>query len=220
MSDLSTLTPGTYVIDASHTEVGFVARHAMVTKVRGYFRDLEGTIAVAENLADSTATATMKTASVDTGSADRDGHLKSADFFDVENNPEITFVSTGVNNVSGNTFDVTGDLTINGVTKPVTLAAEYDGTAQDPFGNVRAGFTASTTVEREDWGLTWNASLETGGVLVSKKITLNLEISAIKAGALDTPAEPGPVPLSRPRLRASRLGRGRPRTSATGARSG
>ena len=180
MSDLSTLTAGTYVIDASHTEVGFVARHAMVTKVRGYFRDLEGTIAVAENLADSTATATMKTASVDTGSADRDGHLKSADFFDVENNPEITFVSTGVNNVSGNTFDVTGDLTINGVTKPVTLAAEYDGTAQDPFGNVRAGFTASTTVEREDWGLTWNASLETGGVLVSKKITLNLEISAIK----------------------------------------
>ena len=180
MSDLSTLTAGTYVIDPSHTEVGFVARHAMVTKVRGYFRDLEGTITVAENLADSTATATMKTASVDTGSADRDGHLKSADFFDVENNPEITFVSTGVNNVSGNTFDVTGDLTINGVTKPVTLAAEYDGTAQDPFGNVRAGFTASTTVEREDWGLTWNASLETGGVLVSKKITLNLEISAIK----------------------------------------
>ena len=180
MSDLSTLTAGTYVIDPSHTEVGFVARHAMVTKVRGYFRDLEGTITVAENLADSTATATMKTDSVDTGSADRDGHLKSADFFDVENNPEITFVSTGVNNVSGNTFDVTGDLTINGVTKPVTLAAEYDGTAQDPFGNVRAGFTASTTVEREDWGLTWNASLETGGVLVSKKITLNLEISAIK----------------------------------------
>lgn len=180
MTDLSTLAAGTYVIDPSHTEVGFVARHAMVTKVRGYFRDLEGTITVADDLAASTATATMKTASVDTGSADRDGHLKSADFFDVDNNPEITFVSTGVSNVSGTTFELTGDLTLMGVTKPVTLEAEYDGTAQDPFGNVRAGFTASTTVEREDWGLSWNAALETGGVLVSKKITLNLEISAIK----------------------------------------
>ncbi len=185
MTDISTITPdtlaaGTYTLDASHSEVGFVARHAMVTKVRGYFRDLEGSITVAEELADSSATATMKTASVDTGSADRDGHLRSADFFDVENHPEITFVSTGVANVSGTNFDLTGDLTIMGVTKPVTLEVEYDGTAQDPFGNVRAGFTASTTVEREDWGLSWNAALETGGVLVSKKITLNLEISAIK----------------------------------------
>ena len=175
------LAAGTWTLDPSHTEVGFVARHAMVTKVRGYFRDLEGTIEVAEDFADSKVGATMKTASVDTGSADRDGHLKSADFFDVEQFPEITFVSTAVQNVEGSTFDLVGDLTIMGVTKPVTLAAEYDGTAQDPFGNVRAGFTASTTVEREDWGLTWNAGLETGGVLVSKRITLNLEISAIKA---------------------------------------
>lgn len=177
---LQDLAAGTYVLDASHTEVGFVARHAMVTKVRGYFRDLEGTITIADDLASSSATATMKTASVDTGSADRDGHLKSADFFDVENHPEITFASTGVSHVSGNSFDLTGDLTIMGTTRPVTLTAEYDGTAQDPFGNVRAGFTASTTVEREDWNLSWNAALETGGVLVSKKITLNLEISAIK----------------------------------------
>lgn len=176
----NTLTAGTYTIDPSHTEVGFVARHAMVTKVRGYFRDLEGSITVADDLAASSASATMRTASVDTGSADRDGHLTSPDFFDVENHPEITFVSTGVSNVSGTNFDLTGDLTIMGVTKPVTLEVEYDGTAQDPFGNVRAGFTASTTVEREDWGLSWNAALETGGVLISKKITLNLEISAIK----------------------------------------
>lgn len=179
MTDLNIPT-GTYTIDPSHTEVSFVARHAMVTKVRGYFRDLEGTITVAEDLGASSATATMKTASVDTGSADRDGHLKSADFFDVENNPEITFVSTGVQNASGNTFDLLGNLTISGITKPVTLKAEYDGTAQDPFGNVRIGFTAQTVVEREDWNLTWNAALETGGVLVSKKITLNLEVSAIK----------------------------------------
>ncbi|WP_435199080.1 YceI family protein [Janibacter sp. GS2] len=180
MTDFSTLAAGTYVIDPSHTEVGFVARHAMVTKVRGYFRDLEGTITVADDAAASSATATMKTASVDTGSADRDGHLKSADFFDVDNHPEITFVSTGLADVTGDGFDLTGDLTVMGITKPVTLKAEYDGTAQDPFGNVRAGFTATTTVEREDWNLSWNAALETGGVLVSKKITLNLEISAIK----------------------------------------
>ena len=177
---LQDLAAGTYVVDASHSEVGFVARHAMVTKVRGYFRDLEGTITVADDLAASTAIATMKTASVDTGSADRDGHIKSADFFDVENHPEITFVSTGISNVDGNEFDLAGDLTILGVTKPVVLKAEFEGTAQDPFGNLRAGFSASTVVEREDWGLTWNAGLETGGVLVSKKITLNLEISAIK----------------------------------------
>lgn len=181
MTTLSTpLAAGTYVIDPSHTEVGFVARHAMVTKVRGYFRDLEGAIEVAEDLAGSSATATMRTASVDTGSADRDGHLKSADFFDVDNNPEITFVSTRVQDVDGDNFDLVGDLTLMGVTKEVALQATYDGTAQDPFGNVRAGFTAITTVDREDWGLSWNAALETGGVLVSKKITLNLEISAIK----------------------------------------
>ena len=184
MTDVTTttqLTAGTYVIDASHTEVGFVARHAMVTKVRGQFRDVEGTITVGDSLESSSATATMKVSSVDTGSADRDGHLVSADFFDAENHPEITFVSTGVSNVDGNEFDLNGNLTILGVTKPVTLKAEYEGTAQDPFGNVRAGFSASTVVEREDWGLSWNATLETGGVLVSKKITLNLEVSAIKA---------------------------------------
>ena len=171
---------GTYVIDPSHTEVSFVARHAMVTKVRGYFRDLEGTITVADDFAASTATATMQTASVDTGSADRDGHLKSADFFDVETHPTITFTATRVQDVDGSNFDLVGDLTIKGVTKEVSLQATYDGTAQDPFGNVRAGFTAITTVDREDWGLSWNAALETGGVLVSKKITLNLEVSAIK----------------------------------------
>lgn len=176
----NTLTAGSYTIDPSHSEVGFVARHAMVTKVRGYFRDLEGTIEVADSFADSTATATMKTASVDSGSADRDGHLQSADFFDVETYPEITFASKRVQDVDGDNFDLVGDLTIKGVTKEVALQVAYDGTAQDPFGNVRVGFTAITTVDREDWGLTWNAALETGGVLVSKKITLNLEISAIK----------------------------------------
>lgn len=180
-STFQDLAAGTYTLDPSHTEVGFVARHAMVTKVRGYFRDLEGTLEIAENFADSKVSATMRTASVDSGSADRDGHLKSADFFDVEQFPEITFVSKRVQDIDGGNFELVGDLTIKGVTKEVALQATYDGTAQDPFGNVRAGFTAVTTVDREEWGLTWNAGLETGGVLVSKKVTLNLEISAIKA---------------------------------------
>ncbi|CCH70717.1 conserved hypothetical protein [Phycicoccus elongatus Lp2] len=171
---------GTYVIDPSHTEVGFVARHAMVTKVRGYFRAVEGQIVVADEFANSSATATMKVDSVDTGNGDRDGHLKSADFFDAENTPEITFVSTGIKDVKGDEFTLVGDLTIKGITKPVELETEFNGAATDPFGNARIGFSAETEVEREDWGLTWNAALETGGVLVSKKIKLVLDISAIK----------------------------------------
>lgn len=171
---------GTYVIDPSHTEVGFVARHAMVTKVRGYFRAVEGQIVVADEFANSSATATMKVDSVDTGNGDRDGHLKSADFFDAENTPEITFVSTGIKDVKGDEFTLVGDLTIKGITKPVELETEFNGAATDPFGNARIGFSAETEVEREDWGLTWNAALETGGVLVSKKIKLVLDVSAIK----------------------------------------
>ena len=175
-----TITSGTYTIDPSHSEVGFVARHAMVTKVRGWFRDVTGTITVADDFAASSATATMKVDSVDTGNADRDGHLKSADFFDAEKNPEITFVSTGVKDVKGDEFVLVGDLTIKGITKSVELEAEFNGSATDPFGNARIGFSAETEVEREDFGLTWNAALETGGVLVSKKIKLVLDISAIK----------------------------------------
>ena len=117
---------------------------------------------------------------VDTGNEDRDAHLKSADFFDADTTPEITFVSTGIKDVQGDDFVLVGDLTIKGITKPVELKAEYEGTAQDPFGNTRIGFSATTEVEREGWGLTWNAALETGGVLVSKKITLALDVSAIK----------------------------------------
>ena len=171
---------GTFVLDPTHTTFSFVTRHAMVTKVRGYFRAVEGQIVVADEFANSSATATMKVDSVDTGNGDRDGHLKSADFFDAENTPEITFVSTGIKDVKGDEFTLVGDLTIKGITKPVELEAEFNGAATDPFGNARIGFSAETEVEREDWGLTWNAALETGGVLVSKKIKLVLDISAIK----------------------------------------
>lgn len=179
---LQDLTPGTWTIDPSHSEIGFTARHAMVTKVRGVFRDVDGTITVAEDLGASSARASMRTASVDTGSADRDGHLRTGDFFESETYPEMTFVSTGVRDLTDEGFVLDGDLTIKDVTRPVSLDVEFGGVAQDPFGNVRAGFSATTTIEREDWGLTWNSALETGGVLVSKKIALTLDISAIQQG--------------------------------------
>lgn len=183
MSDVTQIPAGTYTIDASHSEVGFTARHAMVTKVRGAFSDVEGTVTVGEGFTGSSARATIGVDSVDTRSADRDGHLKSADFFDVEQHPSITFASTGVREVAGDRFVLDGDLTVKGVTKPVSLDAEYFGTAQDPFGNTRIGFSATTEVDRETWGLSWNAALETGGVLVSKKIVLTLEVSAIQQAA-------------------------------------
>ncbi|UER53498.1 YceI family protein [Kineosporiaceae bacterium SCSIO 59966] len=173
------LTPGTYVVDPAHSEVGFTARHAMVTKVRGTFNDVQGTIVIGDDPADSSATATIQVASVDTRSADRDAHLRSADFFDVENYPEMTFRTTGVR-PDGEDYLVDGELTIKGVTKPVTLKVEFTGVATDPFGNQRAGFSGETEVDREQWGLTWNAALETGGVLVSRKVRLAFDVSAIK----------------------------------------
>jgi polyisoprenoid-binding protein YceI len=171
---------GDYTIDASHSRLGFSARHAMVTTVRGQFRDFEGTAHVdTATPANSTVRLTIQTASVDTSSADRDGHLKSADFFDAEVNPTITFVSTNVER-DGSDWTVTGDLTIKGVSKPVTIDFEETGSALDPFGNTRIGFEGATTINRKDWDLTWNAALETGGVLVSEKIKLEFDVSAIK----------------------------------------
>ena len=171
---------GDYTIDASHSRLGFSARHAMVTTVRGQFGDFEGTAHVdAENPAASSVNLTIRAAGISTGSADRDGHLRSGDFFDVENHPEITFASTEVER-DGSEWTITGDLTIKGVTKPVTIPFEETGTAVDPFGNTRVGFEGATTINRKDWDLVWNAALETGGVLVSEKIKLELDISAIK----------------------------------------
>lgn len=172
---------GTYTIDPSHTRVGFSTRHAMVTRVRGAFNEVEGTATTGENLQDAKIELTIDASSIDTRSADRDGHLKSADFFDVETFPNLTFVSTQVEALDADTLRVTGDLTIKDVTKPVTIEFEYAGAAQDPFGNTRVGFEGSTVVNRKDFGLVWNAALETGGVLVSEKATLEFEVSAIKA---------------------------------------
>ena len=175
IATLNTLTAGTWAIDPTHTEVGFVARHLMVSKVRGSFTDVSGTVEVAENVTDSVANVVIKTASVSTGTADRDGHLKSADFFDAETYPDMTFVSTGFD---GETL--TGDLTIKDVTKPVTLDVEFNGVATDPWGNEKAGFEATADINRTDWGLTWNANLEKGGVLVSEKIKLVLDVQLAK----------------------------------------
>ena len=175
----SSLT-GDYAIDASHTTLTFAARHAMVTKVRGRFTDFEGTAHIDEaDPAASSVNLSIKADSIATGNADRDGHLRSGDFFDAETYPALTFVSTEVAK-DGDDWVITGDFTIKDVTKPLTITFEQTGTAVDPFGNTRAGFEGSVVVNRKDWGLTWNAALEAGGVLVSEKVTLEFDISAIK----------------------------------------
>jgi len=171
---------GTYTIDPSHSRVGFVARHAMVTKVRGGFNDFAGTFTVADDVTDSNAELTIQAASVDTRNPDRDAHLRSNDFFAMEDHPEIRFVSTDIEKVADSEYHVTGDLTLRGVTKPVTIDLEYTGTATDPWGNTRVGFEGSTKVNRKDWGLNWNTPLDGGGILVSEKVTLEFEISATK----------------------------------------
>ncbi len=171
---------GTWTIDPSHTRLGFVARHAMVTKVRGAFEDVAGTIVIdAANPSGSTAAVAVQLASINTGSPDRDAHLRSADFFDVEVNTEMTFASTTVKD-NGDEFVMLGDLTIKGVTRPIELELEPTGVATDPFGNVRAGFEGVAELSRKDFGLTWNVALEAGGVLVSDKIKIQLDVSAIK----------------------------------------
>jgi polyisoprenoid-binding protein YceI len=173
---------GDYTLDVSHSRLGFVARHAMVTKVRGSFGEFEGTAHVdTVNPADSKVDVTITTASISTGSPDRDGHLRSGDFFDAETYPTLTFHSTDVSR-DGSTWTITGDLTIKDVTKSVTIDFEESGSATDPFGNQRIGFEGELTVNRKDWGLTWNAALETGGVLVSEKIKLEFDVSAIQNG--------------------------------------
>jgi polyisoprenoid-binding protein YceI len=186
MSDISTITEsltGTYDIDPAHSRLGFVARHAMVTKVRGQFRDFSGTLHLdAEDPTRSTAEVTIQVASLTTAQDQRDEHLRGADFFDVEQYPTITFRSTSAERLSDDTYRLTGDLTIRGVTRPVAIDFEHTGSARDPFGNFRTGFEGRTQVNRKDWGLTWNVALETGGILVSDKVSLELDVSAVRAG--------------------------------------
>ena len=178
--DLTTLT-GTYLIDTAHSRIGFVARHAMVTKVRGAFNDYEGTARIdGADPSKSSAEVTIQVASIDTRSAQRDEHLRTNDFLDAETYPELTFRSTRVVKHSGDEFVLAGDLSIRGVTKEVELQVEYAGVVTNPWGKQVIGFSASTELDREDFGMTWNAALETGGVLVGKKLKIEIEAEAVR----------------------------------------
>lgn len=168
---------GSWTIDPTHSEVGFSIRHIMISKVKGSFEKFDATFVTGENPLDSSVSATAQVASINTNQADRDGHLRTGDFFDAETYPTIGFVSTGVRQVKGDFF-VDGDLTIKGVTKPVTFDFEFGGFGTDPYGNYKAGATATTDVTRSDFGLTYNAALETGGVLLGEKVTITIELQA------------------------------------------
>jgi polyisoprenoid-binding protein YceI len=172
--------PGTFTLDPLHTRVGFVARHLMVSKVRGAFTTVKGTITVAEDPLQSSVAVEIDAASIDSGVADRDNHLRSPDFLDVEVHPVLTFRSTGVLESNGNKFRLVGDLTIRDVTRPVDLDVEFEGVAKSPWGQEVIGFSATTEIDREEFGITWNQALETGGVLVGRKVKIEISAEAVR----------------------------------------
>ncbi|MFE7561451.1 YceI family protein [Kitasatospora sp. NPDC057500] len=181
-ASLADLT-GDYVLDPAHTRIGFVARHAMVTKVRGSFGQFEGTAHLdGSDPAESAGQVTIKAQSIETGVEQRDQHLRTNDFLDAPNFPDITFRTTSVDPRSESDYRVTGDLTIKDVTRPVTIDFEYTGNAVDPYGNLRVGLEGSVTISRKEFGVSWNAALEGGGVLVGDKVVLEFDISAVKQG--------------------------------------
>jgi polyisoprenoid-binding protein YceI len=173
-------TAGTYLLDAAHKRVGFVVRHLMVSKVRGEFAEASATITVGDDPLDSAVTATIQTTSISTGNADRDNHLRTGDFLEAEKYPTLEFVSTGVKSRDGNEFVLNGDLTIKGVTRPVELEVEFEGAGRSPYGFDVFGFSATTEIDREDWGLTYNMALESGGVMIGKKVKIEIEGEAIR----------------------------------------
>ncbi|WP_144877364.1 YceI family protein [Microbacterium sp. 1.5R] len=175
--DIPGYRPGTYVLDPAHSEVTFSVRHMMISKVRGTFGVKSATLVAPENPLETTVEASVDVTSVDTKDEGRDQHLRSGDFFDTENFPTMDFVSTGARAENGDLF-VDGDLTIRGITKPVTFEVDFGGFGSDPWGNYKAGASAKAVINREDFGLTWNAALETGGVLVGKDVTINLDLQA------------------------------------------
>ena len=182
MTTAATETRTTWTIDPSHTTVEFVAKHMMITTVKGRFAELAGTIVADEaDIADSSVEVTFQAASIDSRSEQRDGHLRSPDFLDVERYPEVTFRSTEIRGTK-ESFKVTGDLTIRGVTRPITLDATFEGEGKDPWGGTRASFSAHGKFDRRDFGLTWNVALETGGILVSNEVKINIEAQAVLQG--------------------------------------
>ncbi|WP_150463219.1 YceI family protein [Nesterenkonia ebinurensis] len=173
----ATLNPGTWTLDASHSEIGLTVRHAGISKVRALFEEATGTLDVKED-GSADVKAVVRAESFNSKNGDRDAHVRGEDFLDAEKHPELTFVATGIK-PSGEVFDLTGELTIRGVSKTVTFEVEFGGQAVDPFGLTRAGFSASTTISRKEFGLTWNAALEAGGVLVSDNVKIELDASFV-----------------------------------------
>lgn len=180
LDGLTIPTPGTFVLDKSHTEIGFVARHLMVSKVRGRFTDYEGAIVVADDPAQSSVEVTIQATSISTNDETRDNHVRTNDFLAIEQYPTITFRSTKVELGSSDSWKVTGDLTIRGVTRSIVLAVQFEGVIEDPWGNQRLGFTASAEIDRNDFGVSFNAALETGGFVVSPKVKLEIESEAVR----------------------------------------
>jgi polyisoprenoid-binding protein YceI len=175
---------GEYKLDLAHTRVGFSARHAMVSKVRGQFNQFDGSLFLdGDDQANSHVELTIQAESIDTRNPDRDNHLRSNDFLAMKEYPEITFRSTQVEKLDNSHFRVTGDLTIRGITKPLAIDFEFSGTVVDPWGNERVGFEGGATINRKDWGVSWNAALDGGGVMVSDKINLEFEVEATKVTA-------------------------------------
>ena len=175
---LPEIPSGRWTVDPVHSYVGFVARHMMIARVHGAFRDFSAEVVIGDNPLDSKVTAVIQTGSIDSGSTDRDNFVRASDFFDVEHYPEMSFESTGFA-AEGNDYTMTGDLTIKGVTKPVTFDVEFDGYTGDPWGNDRAGVYAQVTVNRHDWGISWNAPLESGGVMLSDNVKLELDLQIV-----------------------------------------
>lgn len=176
MSQLNGLVPGSWTFDPAHSEVAFTVRHAGISKVRGTFREIDAQLEVGERIEDSRLGATVQMASIDTSNPDRDAHVRGADFFDVEQYPTMTFASTAVA-LDGGQGTITGELTIKDVTRSVELETEFNGVVVDAFGVTRGGFSAETTVSRKDFGITWNAAMEAGGVLVSDKVVISLDVA-------------------------------------------
>lgn len=171
-----------WAIDPTHSKVGFKVKHLMISNVLGSFRDFSGEVKTAGNDFSTAAISfSLKTASVDTEMPDRDGHLKSPDFFDTEKYPVITFDANGLKDLGDDMYELNGSLKIKDVSKPVTLAVEFGGVMSDPWGNIKAGFSISGKINRKDWGLNWNAALEAGGVLVGEEVKINCDIELTKA---------------------------------------
>ena len=178
---MSTQEVTKWAIDPSHSKIGFKVKHLMISNVLGSFKEFEGHVTTTGNdFSTSVISFSLNAASVDTEMADRDAHLKSVDFFDIENHPKITFEGKGLKDLGDDLYDLTGNLTIKSVTHPVTLSVEYGGIMADPWGNVKAGFSITGKINRKIWGLTWNAALETGGVLVGEEVKINCDVELVK----------------------------------------